>query len=612
MTGIRPGMSAINGKPRFFYDTFPVMAISNRNALFIIAAAAFAAYANSFHTPFVFDDNHTVVENIGIRNLADLKAVFTSDYAGRPLLFLTFALNYAAGGLNPFGYHLVNFLLHAATSFIVFLLLDNLLGREGITDRRWALAGALLFAVHPMNVEAVTYISSRSDGLATFFYCLAFLLVIAAGFRLNAKSLLALALFAAGLLTKEIAVTLPALLTVFVLQFETEKRKEAVPLLALFWLTLPLFFLYRLYALDAVLEKKAEQAATPYDYLLTQLTMVPLRYLPRLFVPINQNIDADIGMRTTLLDPSVMLGGGLIAAALIFAFVHFKRHRAYSFAVLWFLGTLSVTSSFYPIIDTYTERRLYIALPAFALAAAYALARLAAARPAALKGLTMAMGVVLAIFTVLAFQRNAVFSSPISLYEDAASKSGEKSRVYVGLAEAYMAAGMMDKAEETIRFAIKAFPDHVSVRLKHCWLLGNKGDFDGMRREIDAMRPERPGDLVWYYDFKGVLAGQAGAYAEGLSWLDKALAVDPAHVDARANRIILLGMMGRHGDALAMAREAVMRWPYKADYHYQLGTLLLPDDRAAAVREFEAALTADPGHRGAKAVLKQMAGAASP
>lgn len=588
------------------------MTVSNRNAALIIAAAVTAAYANSFHTPFVFDDGHTIVENSGIRNLADLKAVFTSEYAGRPLLFLTFALNYAAGGLDTFGYHLVNFLLHAATSFIVFLLLADLLGRDGVADRRWALAGALLFAVHPMNVEAVTYISSRSDGLAAFFYYSAFLLAIAAGFRLNGKSLLALALFAAGLFTKEIAVTLPALLTVFVLQFETEKRKEAVPLLALFWLMTPLFFFYRTYALGFALEEKTGQITTPYEYLLTQLTVVPLRYLPRLFVPIGQNIDADLQIKTTPFDPSVALGGALIAAALVFAFVHFKRHKTCSFAVFWFLGTLSVTSSFYPILDTYAERRLYIALPAFALAAVYALARLTEARPAMRKGVAAAMAVVLAALTVLTLRRNTVFSSPISLYEDAIAKSSDKSRVHVGLAEAYMAAGMIDKAEDTIRFAIKAFPEQTPVRLKYCWLLGNKGDFAGIRRELGSMRPERPKDWAWYYDFKGVLAGQAGAYAEGLDWFDKALAADPAHVDARANKIILLGMMGRRGDALAMAREAAERWPHKADYRYQLGMLLLPDDRAAAMREFEAALAAAPEHRGALRAMKDLAAPPSP
>ncbi len=585
------------------------MTVSRRNAVFMIAAVALAAYANSFHAPFVFDDNHTVVENFGIRSLGDLKAVFTSDYAGRPLLYLTFAANYAAGALNPFGYHVVNFLLHAATSFIVFLLIENILAREGIVDRRWALAGGLLFAVHPMNVETVTYISSRSDGLATFFYYAAFMLALAAGFRINGKSLLALGLFAAGLLTKETAITLPALLTVFVLQFEPAKRKEAAPLLACFWLMAPLFFLYRMYALGAALEEHAEKAATPHDYLLTQLTVVPLRYLPRLFVPVNQSIDADIGLKTTLLDPSVMLGGTLVAAALVFAFVQFRRQRVYSFAVLWFLGTLSVTSSFYPILDTYAERRLYIALPAFALAAIFPLARLYETRPATRRGMAAAMAAVLALFIIGTIQRNTVFGSAISLYEDAASKGSEKSRVYVGLAEAYMAAGMMDKAEDTIRFAMKAFPGHVSVRLKYCWLLGNKGDFAGIRRELDALHPVRREDLAWYCDFQGVLAGQAGAYTEALGWFDKALDEDPAHVDTRANKIIVLGMMGRRADALALAREAVAKWPNKADYHYQLGMLLLPDDRGAAMHEFEAALAAAPKHRGARRAMKELAGA---
>ena len=583
------------------------MTVSNRNAFFIIAAAAFAAYANSFHNPFVFDDGHTIMENAGIRNLADIKSVFFSpENAGRPLLFLTFALNYAAGGLAPFGYHLVNFILHAATSFIVFLLLDAILNREGVADRRWALAGALLFAVHPMNVEAVTYISSRSDGLATFLYYSAFMLVIAAGFRLNGKSLLALALFAAALLVKETAVTLPALLTLFVLQFETENRKQAAPTLALFWLMLPFFFLYRMYALGAALEEKAQQAATPHDYLLTQLTVVPLRYLPRLFIPINQNVDADLGIKTTVLDPAVALGGALIVAALIFAFAGFKRHKIFSFAVLWFLGTLSVTSSFYPILDTYAERRLYIALPAFALAVAYALARLTEARPAARTAAAAALAVVLALFAVLAIQRNAVFGSAIRLYEDAIAKGGEKSRMYVGLVDAYEAEGMTEKAEDTLRFAVKAFPGNAPVMLQYCRWLGKKGDFSGMQRHLGSIQPEFPKEWAQLYNLKGVLAGQAGAYAEGLAWFDKALAIDPAHIDSRANRIILLNMMGRRGEALAMAREAAARWPDKAEYHYQLGVMLLPESRAAARGEFQAALAAYPKHGDAMRAMREI------
>ncbi len=181
-----------------------------------LGLAVAIAYAGSLTSPFLFDDLHLIVHNAYIKSLRQVwscvAAPSVTSVAGagsmfRPLVLWSYALNYAVGGLNPVGYHAVNLWLHWLNVLLVYLLLTRVAG----SARGVALLASLLFAVHPLNSQAVVHLAARSSLLATTWVLLGGL---AFGWRdgpVWRSTLLTVVAYAAGLLTKEMAVTLPVL-----------------------------------------------------------------------------------------------------------------------------------------------------------------------------------------------------------------------------------------------------------------------------------------------------------------------------------------------------------------------------------------------------------------
>src|SRR3989338_8645359 len=134
-------------------------------SIFLICLAGFLTYANSLSGIFVFDDHSFIENNPAIYQLSNFKAI-AQFHPSRPFGTYTFAMDYSLWGLNPFGYHLTNLLIHLMTSVLVWWFVTML--TPGV---RWvALAAALIFAVHPIHTEAVNYITQRYTSLAGFFY----------------------------------------------------------------------------------------------------------------------------------------------------------------------------------------------------------------------------------------------------------------------------------------------------------------------------------------------------------------------------------------------------------------------------------------------------------
>lgn len=582
--------------------------VKNSGWFFVILfTATLAVYWNSFHVRFLLDDTHTIVTNWGLRNISDLTSVFTSNNPGRPFLFLTLALNFAIGGLNPLGYHIVNFALHVATAWLLFLIIADILRREGVSEcKLFGAIGALLFALHPLNVETVTYISSRSSGMATFLYLLSFWFAVSSGMRFNARLASALAAFILALFTKEFAVTLPLLLVVFIAQFKGNKElRKSAPALATFWLISPFYFLYRIFALGHPMETKsiAMEKVGGLTYFITQLEVVWLKYVPRLFVPIKQVFDGDNDFKTSFLDAGVMAGAVLLLLAVYYALANFRGKRVFSFSLIWFLLTLSVTSSFYPILDAYVEHRLYIAMPAFCLAVSYAGCLLYTGKAGMRKIVIAMFALVLVIFGSLTYARNNLFGEPLLLWEDTIQKARAKPRIYAGLAYEHLRNGDYDKAEDAIMFGTTAFPDEIDLQLAHCWILGAQKKYGRMEKALAKIKPVYPSHRADYYNYKGLLEGQKGNFDSAMGYFRQSLKLKPGHVDAKANMAVLLNASGRPKKAINLLLDAIKENPYVADFHFQLANLYLAKKPASALREYRRTLEMDPFHAGAKKAL---------
>ena len=205
--------------------------------IIIIFAVSFAVYSNTFKSPFHYDDEKVIQKNEDIRDIRDLRRIFASN-SSRPVLILSFALNYWYGQLDPFSYHMVNIFLHSLNGVLIFLILSFIFPGNLF----YSLFPSILFVSHPINTESVTYISSRSGVLCATFYLLSMLYFIkflkakgSAGnsvlllnkFRTGASPVptlfyfLSIISFILAIGTKEVGITLPFILILYEFCFFT-------------------------------------------------------------------------------------------------------------------------------------------------------------------------------------------------------------------------------------------------------------------------------------------------------------------------------------------------------------------------------------------------------
>ncbi len=361
-------------------------------ALFLITASVFITYSNAFHVPFQFDDVGSIAENRGLRSL---KTAAAHIYERRGVTDFTFALNYAFGGLNVAGYHAVNILIHALAAIAAYFFVLQTLkladdAEEDRYARKIAFFSSLLFALHPIQTQAVTYIVQRQESLASLFYLIAFLFFIAGARRKTGGGRTALyactaASYALAFHSKEMAFTLPAAIFLYDLYFAAKGRIKALrerwPLYLVLTLLMAIFLVRTVapIATEAA-PSKAEIAGpvtaaggaqalsdnaekieiqipginplkripsagfgatniSPKEYLYTQFNVI-VYYLSLLAVPVNQNIDYDFPISKDLFSapeknpgaviniplPPPIVSLAILAAIIILAAFLFFRH----------------------------------------------------------------------------------------------------------------------------------------------------------------------------------------------------------------------------------------------------------------------------------------------
>jgi tetratricopeptide (TPR) repeat protein len=504
----------------------------------VIVAVGFLAYANSFHSPFAFDDATSIGRN------PDVTGIGTAwpPLSMRWFATLSFALNYRLGGLDPFGYHVVNLAIHLASALLVCRLITLTLrtpvfsatpaGDAPGAGDGVAFVAALLFVSHPIQTQAVTYVAQRYASLATMLYLLCLALFLqwrlarafpardvrgpaggaAAGASARGHLAYAGALGAAvlAMLTKEIAFTLPlALALAEALLFRGRPAARALRVL-------PFLATLAIVPLNIALVGNAAGSAFTLDratrflsslprsvYLQTQFRVV-VTYIRLLFFPAGQNLDYDYPVYRSFLAPAVWasfvfllavaLAGAWFAAKAVRGFPRLApaeagcRQRSFgliALGIFWFFGTLSVESSVIPLQEIIAENRLYLpSVGAFTAGAAALLLvarRLAAAAGGGTVGRALpAVLVVLVVASLAAatHRRNRVWQSTLSLCEDMVRKSPSSSRAHVNLGLAYHEQGWLDQAIAEYETSLRLNPYY---EIPHCNLAAAfraKGRYD--------------------------------------------------------------------------------------------------------------------------------------
>ncbi len=430
-------------------------------SILILAVVAVIAYWNSFNVPMVFDDLPSIQKNAGVQFGDYLRPEIGMN---RPLLYVTFTINYLLHQERVWGYHLVNLILHLLTGIVIFFVASNIFSRiipDESRVRLYSLLAASFFLLHPIQTESVTYISSRSESMSTLFFALGVLIFLkrsadGIGFL---WSLVVLIPFLLGLGSKETVITLPA--TLVLIDFLFLSGGQARPVLKR-WTFYATFVVGGVAAAYFLITRILTGSIGPglqghlsrYEYFLTQIRVI-VSYARLVVLPVDLNLDYDVRPSTSIFEPAVILSllflGGLIALAWILR----KKEPVLSFAILWFFITLSPTSSFIPILDTMFEHRLYLPMVAICLAFPILADRLFQKRAVA------ACIAALLALTVATIRRNAVWQSDLTLWADVVAKSPAKARGYNSLALGHFKRAQYDKAIVDLKLGM----DHVSGKM---------------------------------------------------------------------------------------------------------------------------------------------------
>jgi protein O-mannosyl-transferase len=571
--------------------------------ILLIVITGFIIYSNTFHVPFQFDDLREILRNNIIRNLNNF--INLSPYKTRHIAFLTFAVNYALHGTNVVGYHLVNLAVHIVNTLFVYWLVilsfkTPTLKESSLKDSSQiiALFSALLFACHPVQTEAVTYIVQRLASLATLFYLFSIICYSKARLELQearptGKRFLwyGVSLFSAVLAmkTKEISFTLPVMLALYeFLFFKTEMKKRILYLLffLLTMLIIPLSLLSISKPLGDVIGDVSEIKMghinfSRWDYLFTEFRVITT-YIRLLFLPVNQNLIYDYPIFHSFFNTEVFLSFLLLLSIFILGIYLFYRYRRtsphttlISFGIFWFFITLSVESSIIPISDVIFEHRLYLPSIGFFISVVTFVigvrTRLISVMPAAGKAIIPLLIVITVVLSGATLQRNAIWKDKLTLWSDVVKKSPNAPGPRNNLGIAYEQQGLPDKAIEQYQIVLARYPNNAEAHHNLGIAFAAKGWIEKAIEQYHAALRLRPN----YYDTHfnlGVAFFSQGQIDKAIEQYQLALKSKPGFAEAYVNLGIAYGTKGSTDKAIQQFLTAVQLKPDLAEAHNNLGT----------------------------------------
>ena len=615
-----PPASALPNAPRISRERF------SRLAVLIIILAGLAAYANSLSDAFVFDDIDSIVSNPAIRHLWPPWKFFAS--LNRPILNLSLAVNCAlsrGGALSPSGldaasYHAFNIVVHILAALTLFGLVRRTLRLPVLRARfegaatALALATALIWELHPLQTESVTYIIQRAESLAGLFYLLT-LYCVARG-ALSERPLrpfdaaqgapskvegrwyaAAFAACALGMGTKQTVATAPLVIFLYDWVFlsgsilDTLRRRWAVYLaLAATWLLL-IPFVASPAGPQRVSAGFQVSGIAPMDYAVTQLGVIP-HYLRLSFWPAGLCLDYHWPLAKGLAD---ILPGAAVVGALVAATAAALALRpAWGFLGAWFFLILAPTSSFMPIADAAAEHRMYLplaAVAAFVVIGGYLLVgRLGGDRRPARTGPAVVLFLAVAVLGCLTALRNLDYRSEFSIWDDTVRKAPDNPRAFDGRGKAYFEKHDYERAIEDHSAAIRLNPNYAPAYNGRAVVYNELRRFDDALRDCDEAIRLDP-DFPVFRNTRGVVLARLGEYDKAIQDYNKAVDLNPSFADAYMDRGVAYGKTGRLAEALADFDKAIaLKSDYSSAYYNRGNTYFDREDYDLAISDYTRAI----------------------
>ena len=523
---------------------YPTQSSINQRVLIglaLIAIAVFVTYGNTLRSEFIHDDKAEILQNPFIRDFSHIQRIFTSaawafgsegpyqfgsNYY-RPIQYLSYSVLYRSFGPDPRGYHLYKLLSHLAICGLFFWIL-------WLWTQNYSLAlfSALLFAVHPANTEAVSWISGITDTTCAFFFLLCFFVYLKdRSHPSNTKILLLSFLFFLGMLSKETMATFLGVIFVFEwiqtgsLPKLRQQLRVFVPLAAMFGI----YVILRIHAIGAFTNPKQVQfrfdSLSLFQIFLNQITLLS-QYVALFLYPTRLNAYHLFEPVTSTFSYRFGLAGLILTASLVSIFLLFNRLRPelrkpLLLGVLWFVIPLFPVLMFFKRLgeNVFAERYVYLPSLGLCLSACLILTLL--------KGryLGVAFALLVTVLAWTSIRRNRVWQNELVFYETTAKASPEAPGILNNLGAVY---NRMARHQE----AIKAFEASITAK-----------------PNLPALK-----NLAYVYATVGRLDDSEATY-------QKAIALDPMDAGAYAGLGDTLHGRGRLAEAIRNYEHSLMLYP---------------------------------------------------
>jgi tetratricopeptide (TPR) repeat protein len=543
---------------------------------------ASSVYINSLQGEFIWDDKDLIVSNQYIKDWKHLSIAFTQDFFYsshkegkigyyRPVITLSYMLDYQLWGLNPFGYHLTNLVFHTLTCLLIYLMIFSLTSNLPI-----AFISTLLFAIHPIHTESIAWISGRTDVIGSFFFFFSFLLYMygekVGKLRYYALSL---ALFVLALLSKEMVITLPLLIVVYDYYCVAERdRREAwkrAKYWAGYWILIVVYVVVRFLILKVVTGNPHIEELNRGKLLLT-FSKGFLYYLSKLLLPFNLN--AYVMLDLASFSHIGVWTGIVVIVGLVVTGLRLRDNRL-SFGAGFFLISLLPLTNLIAIsapvdIDfPLAERFLYLPSFGFCLVLGVVIGE-------CLRLNKLMAGIVISLLCIFyscsTFARNQDWRKEEAFYELTAVSSPRSPVIHNNLGVVYKSNGKYNEAIEQFKRSLELNPRLIEANNNLGSAYKDKGWYQEAMAEYQRALKLFP-DYTEAHNNLGNLYEKLGRYDLAEQELKIAIQLKPDLAEAHSNLGIVYFDLKRKDEAMKEFQEALRIKPNFAEPYYNLGNL---------------------------------------
>lgn len=467
--------------------------------LFFIILITSLVYINILQNEFVWDDNQFILDWQETKSFGNtvslLKGSTAPGHGGvyRPLRGIFYAISYKLWKLNPVGYHVQSILVHLSCTMLVYLIAKKIIKNKNI-----AFMSSLLFGVHPIHTEAITFITASFDIIGVIFFLGSFYLYLKAQSNEHKRKLnyiLSVICALIAFFSYELALTLPLLIILHDLCFNSEKSKirslfSKKKIYSAYVVSAALYLFIRLFVLD-IPSGRGNYLADSFYLTMLAMTKAFVRYMQLLLFPVNLSINhtvsggilafmqSDVNLERvtsqSIFNLDVLFSIALIAFLIVIAVKSFKKHPLISFSIAWFFIALLPVSNILPQFFILAEKYLYIPSFGFCLLLSFMINKMHHIESKKefvkyLKAASIMIFILTIVFySTLTISRNREWKDRVTFWSKAAEQAPESMLAHTNLGQAYYDKGKLDLAIEEQKKAIAINPNYA----KPYYYLGN-------------------------------------------------------------------------------------------------------------------------------------------